>query len=51
MKKILLSWTIAAVTLMCATPAVFAEDSPATKFGRGVANIVISRASFTRSRS
>ena len=42
MKKILLSLALATVLLMHAAPAALAEDNAVTKFGRGVANIVIS---------
>ena len=46
MKKIIISLGIAAFILSLAAPAVLAEDNRTTKFGRGIANIVISPVEF-----
>jgi putative exosortase-associated protein (TIGR04073 family) len=46
MKKIILSLGVAAFILLQASHAVLAEDNAITKFGRGIANIVISPGEF-----
>ena len=46
MKKILIFLGIAAVVFLHATPGALAEDNRITKFGRGMANIVISPGEF-----
>ncbi len=46
MKKIIISLGIAAFVLSLAAPAVLAEDNRTTKFGRGMANILISPGEF-----